>query len=133
VSSRPCSCGCGATVTRDQRAQYATELCKQRARARRRRVSRLTAVETRAVDLPSMYPTTKRVLKALLAVGGRGATTRELCQPDVGGIRLSARIFELRELGFRIDVKELRPGSYRYTLRENAMSERLFDPESEAA
>jgi hypothetical protein len=133
MAARLCACDCGAAVTGDQRAQYATELCKQRARAKRRRVSRLTAIETGAVDLPKMYPTTKRVLKALLAVGGNGATTRELCQPDVGGIRLSARVFELRELGFRIDVKELRPGSYRYTLRESAMSERLFAPESEAA
>jgi hypothetical protein len=121
------------TVTRDQRAQYANEICKARARARRRRVSRLTAVETRAVDLPKMYPATKRVFKALLAVGGLGATTRELCQPDVGGIRLSARVYELRALGFRIDVKEIRPGNYRYWLVESAASERLFAPESEAA
>jgi hypothetical protein len=30
------------------------------------------------------------------------ATTHDLCQPDVGGIRFSARIKELRDLGFVI-------------------------------
>lgn len=132
MPARPCACGCPAPVTR-KGALYAGKACKQRAKNARRRVSRLTAIESGAVELPRMKPSTHRVLRALLAVGGRGATTRELAQPDVGGIRLSARVMELRELGFRIDARQLRPGSWHYTLVSSAASERLFTPTSEAA
>jgi len=133
VTARLCHCGCGRPVMRDPRAIYATAGCKNRAASRRRRVSRLTAIETRTAQLPPMRPSTRRILKALLAVGGAGATTRELAQPDVGGIRLSARVFELRELGFRIEVRQERPGSHRYTLLSGGAVERLFDPEGAAA
>lgn len=78
--------------------------------------------------LPAMKPATRRVLAALLAAGARGATTHDLCQPDVGGIRVSARVFEIREIGLRVDVQQLRPGSYRYTLQRNAVYDRLFPP-----
>ena len=121
-----CACGCGQPVTRE-RAIYARPSCKARAQAGRRRVSRLTAVESPAVPLPRMKPTTRRVLKALIAVGGRGATTRELMQPDVGGARFGGRLYELRGLGFRIDAKQERPGSWRYWLRSSPGSERMFD------
>lgn len=65
-----------------------------------------------------MKPTAKRVLRALETAGGRGATTHDLCQPDVGGLRFGGRIHELRELGYVIEARPARAGSYRYTLRD---------------
>jgi hypothetical protein len=63
-----------------------------------------------------MRPSARRVLRALEAAGGRGATTHDLCQPDVGGIRFGARIKELRDEGYEIRRVEERAGSHRYTL-----------------
>lgn len=60
-----------------------------------------------------------RILKALRVAGGRGATTSELCQPDVGGVRFGARIKELRDDGYAITAVLERPGSHRYTLVPN--------------
>lgn len=60
----------------------------------------------------------RRVLDALRAAGSRGATTHELCQPDVGGIRFGSRIGELRDAGYRIAKSYERKGSYRYVLVE---------------
>lgn len=65
-----------------------------------------------------MRPSARRVLQALEAAGGRGATTRELCQPHTGGIRFSARIKELRDEGYEIRRVEERAGSHRYTLTD---------------
>lgn len=64
-----------------------------------------------------MKPTTARVLRTLQDAGDRGATTAELCQPDVGGTRFSSRIHELRHLhGHEIHETRVRQGSPRYTL-----------------
>ena len=64
-----------------------------------------------------MKPTTARVLRTLQDAGHRGATTAELCQADVGGVRFAARLHELRhEHGFEIDEMRVRQGSSRYTL-----------------
>jgi hypothetical protein len=60
-------------------------------------------------------PSSERVLEYLRTHGGR-ATTRELCQPEVGGVRFGARLAEIRAEGAVIDGKRLRPGSYLYTL-----------------
>ena len=123
-----CACGCGHPVIgRDPRAIYATDACKVRACKRRRRVAALTALETAEKPFPAMKPTSRRVLKALMAVGGLGATTRELCQPDVGGVRFGGRIHELRGMGFRIDARRERNGSTRYWLRDSETLSRLFD------
>lgn len=64
-----------------------------------------------------MKPSTLRVLHALLTAGDHGATTHDLCQPNVGGIRFGGRIHELRELGYVIEARPERPGSHRYTLK----------------
>lgn len=123
-----CACGCGEPIIgRDQRAIYAHDACKVRACKRRRRVAALTVLETGEKPFPTMKPTCRRVLKALIAVGGVGVTTRELCQPDVGGTRFGGRIFELREMGFRIESRRERNGSQRYWLRDSEASRRLFD------
>lgn len=45
------------------------------------------------------------------------ATTAELCQPDVGGVRFGARLLELRAEGHTILERRLRAGSSLYTLR----------------
>lgn len=63
-----------------------------------------------------MKPSTRRVLKALQAAGGRGCTTHELGQPDVGGFRFSARLYELRQDGYQITETRERRGSSRYVL-----------------
>lgn len=123
-----CACGCERPVVgRDARAIYATDDCRARAGNRRRRVASLTALETSSQPLPAMKPTAHRVLRALIAVGGLGATTRELCQPDVGGIRFGGRIHELRGMGYRIDARRERNGSTRYWLRDSPALHRLFD------
>lgn len=123
-----CACGCDTRVEgRGPRAIYATDACKVRACKRRRRVAALTVLETGEQPFPAMPPTSKRVLKALVAVGGIGATTRELCQPDVGGVRFGGRIHELRGLGYRIDTRRERNGSNRYWLRDSPALHRLFD------
>jgi hypothetical protein len=57
-----------------------------------------------------------RVLDALETADIRGATTAELCQPSVGGIRFGARLYELREMGYVILTRPVRRGSYRYVL-----------------
>ena len=65
-----------------------------------------------------MKPTTARVLRTLQDAGERGATTAELCQPDVGGVRFAARVHELRHLhGHTIVETRVRQGSSRYVLR----------------
>lgn len=125
---RMCACNCGERVVgRDDRAIYASDACQAAAENRRRRVARLTLIESGAADLPAMKPTARRVLKALIAVGGQGATTRELCQPTVGGSRFGGRLFELREMGFQIDARKLADNTYRYTLRSTPGTDRMFD------
>jgi hypothetical protein len=61
-----------------------------------------------------MKPTARAVLNRLR----KGpATTHELCQPEVGGIRFGGRIEELRnDEGFIISREYLRPGSHLYRL-----------------
>ncbi|MCU1500615.1 MAG: hypothetical protein JWM47_4568 [Acidimicrobiales bacterium] len=58
----------------------------------------------------------QRVLDALLAAGGGGQTTAQLCQPAVGGERFGARIHELRQAGHEIRERRLAPGSSLYTI-----------------
>ena len=65
-----------------------------------------------------MKPTTRAVLRALEA---GPCTTHQLIQPDVGGGRFSARILELRELGYEITERRIRQGSHLYTLEGRAM------------
>lgn len=66
-----------------------------------------------------LKPSAKRVLDALQAAGSRGATTHELCQPHVGGVRFSARVYELRAAGYRIIEHQERSASHRYVLVES--------------
>jgi hypothetical protein len=61
-----------------------------------------------------------RILKALQDAGERGCTTADLCQPNVGGVRFSARIEELRAAGHNILATIIRQGSWRYTLITDA-------------
>lgn len=70
-----------------------------------------------------MKPSTRRVLASLREGGERGRTTAELCQPDVGGVRFSARIQELRDAGHVISKCQVRQGSWRYWLRDEALEE----------
>ena len=60
-----------------------------------------------------MKPSTARVLH-LLRQGPQ--TTHTLCQPEAGGVRFGARLGELRELGFVVSERRLRPGSSEYRL-----------------
>lgn len=76
--------------------------------------------------IPAMCPAARRVLAKLIGAGERGATTAELCQPGVGGVRFGARVHELRGLGFRIDAAPVRTGSYRYFFRDNEYSDRVL-------
>jgi len=126
MSALLCACGCKTPVGRGRGAIYATETCKWRAAAARRRVSRLTLMESGATSLPRMKPTTHRVLRRC---------HRELSQPDVGGLRFGARLLELREMGFKVDARAERPGSWRYRLVSTPATERLFDatPDRRAA
>ena len=66
-----------------------------------------------------MKPSARRVLLELRAAGGRGATTADLCVPEVGGARFGARILELRQLGCVIENVRERQGSDRYWLRSS--------------
>ena len=73
-----------------------------------------------------MKPSCARVLRTLQDAGDRGATTAELCQPDVGGVRFAARIHELRHLhGHEIHESRVRQGSSRYTLAAESSSVEL--------
>jgi hypothetical protein len=59
----------------------------------------------------------QRVLAALRA-GTK--TTADLCAPDVGGVRFSARLMELRDDGHIIEDHPIRQGSWKYTLVNEA-------------
>lgn len=78
---------------------------------------------TGTLPLASLKPSCRRTLYALRAAGGRGATTGELCRPEVGGIRFGARVHELREAGCVIFRVELRPGRYRYWLQTDVFEQ----------
>lgn len=81
-----------------------------------------------------MKPTTARVLRTLQDAERRGATTAELCQPDVGGVRFAARLHELRhEHGFEIAEERIRQGSSRYTLIGSAAGSASRWPSSSVA
>lgn len=84
-------------------------------------------------EFPAMCPAARRVLATLVGAGERGATTADLCQPGVGGVRFGARIHELRGLGFRIDATPVRTGSYRYFFRDNEYSDHVFHALARAA
>lgn len=58
----------------------------------------------------------QRVLQALKDAGEHGLNTVALCQPEVGGVRFSARIQELRDDGYDIQSTCIRLGSWRYWL-----------------
>jgi hypothetical protein len=82
-------------------------------------------------------PSALRVLDCLRAKGTQGATTHDLCQPEVGGIRFGARLMELRKAGYEITSQRESKGSHRYTLvsepappervASDAAPENLFD------
>lgn len=72
-----------------------------------------------------MKPATRRVLRALQAAGGRGMTTHDLCQPHVGGVRFSARLYEIRAEGYQIKSQRERAGSTRYVLIDPPELERF--------
>jgi len=60
---------------------------------------------------------TRRDLLAhlLREAGDRGLTTSELLQAGIGA-RYSARLLELRERGWVVEVTRIRDGAHRYTL-----------------
>lgn len=70
------------------------------------------------------------VFEALYRAGSRGATTAELAQPDVGGVRFGGRIAELRAEGFRISETYERPGSHRYHLDRSQLQMPPEEPEA---
>jgi hypothetical protein len=63
------------------------------------------------------HPRTRRALvyQLLRDAGPRGVTTNDLLLAGVGS-RYSARILELREVGYVIESQRLRDGQWRYTL-----------------
>lgn len=121
MNDRSCACGCGDPVGSDRsNAIYAHGACKTRAARRRREMAALAAPDTAETPILKLRPCATRVLRVLKAAGPRGATTRELCQPQVGGVRFGARLYELRAAGLTIDSARERQGSNRYVLREAA-------------
>lgn len=123
--SRLCECGCGDPVPdRRSDALYAHGACRTRAHRQRQAAAALAAGVTPLSRKRRFIPTTQRVLQVLQAVGATGATTRELCQPNVGGVRFGARIMELREAGFEITCVRERNGSSRYRLLARVNIER---------
>lgn len=76
--------------------------------------------------------TTRRDLLAhlLREAGNRGITTGELLQAGVGS-RYSARLLELRELGWVVEAKRIRDGSWRYTLLWEPDAKKKNVPEPE--
>ena len=122
-----CACGCDKPVIgKRPEAIYHSNACKVRAHKQRQEVAALATLETPETPLPRFKPTTRRVLRALQAAGGRGATTAELSQSTVGGFRFGARILELRDAGLRIDAKKLANGQWRYWLRDSETVSTLF-------
>lgn len=77
---------------------------------------------------------TRRDLLAHLLVeaGDRGLTTAELLQAGVGS-RYSARLLELRELGWVIESERIRDGSWRYTLVRKPDVDRDASPRRDSA
>jgi hypothetical protein len=130
-----CACGCGERVPdrRKPNAIYFNDACKVRASKARRTVADAAAVSVDEQRLRGLKPSARRVVRALMAAGGRGATTAELCQPVVGGGRFGARIAEARARGFEIDAIAERTGSYRYYLRSDGRTRRLMDVTGRAA
>lgn len=128
--TRACAVCDGPILGRRESALYCSDACSMVAYRARRSVAAGAAGEA-PVSLtrlpPGLKPTTRRVLRALIAAGGRGATTHELCQPQVGGTRFGGRLHELRELGFVIARRQERAGRWRYWLVSSPDSARLFD------
>lgn len=60
-----------------------------------------------------MKPSTARVLERLRF---GHASTHDLCQPNIGGVRFGARLQELRDLGYVISREYVRDGSHVYRL-----------------
>lgn len=124
-----CACNCGKPVpdNRKSTAQYVDDAHKTRAARDRAEVRDMASLVTATTRLERLKPSARRVVRALMAAGGRGATTAELGQPAVGGMRFGARIREARQAGFEIDKRCERPGSYRYWLRSDGRTLRLLD------
>lgn len=123
-----CLCGCPEPVKGNpaRGARYATQACKTRAYRRRRARAAQAGRVTSHRAFSGLKPTARRVLIALQATGGEGATSYELAQPQVGGLGLTSRISELRHAGFVIDRRQHATFS-RYFLRETEEVRRLFD------
>lgn len=125
---RRCACGCGKPVVdRRDDALYLNDAHKTRAARDRAEVREMASLVTATTRLARLKPAARRVVRALMAAGGRGATTAELGQAAVGGFRFGARIWEARKAGFEIDKRCERPGSYRYWLRSDGQTLRLLD------
>lgn len=81
-----------------------------------------------------MKPSTRRVLDRLRQ---GPATTAQLCQPDVGGLRFGARLLELREVGFGVAEERLplptRGSRYTLTFDPEAQQARPVDDDAECA
>jgi hypothetical protein len=77
------------------------------------------------LPLTDLKPSARRTLYALRQAGQKGATTGELCQPDVGGIRFGARVQELRDMGCVVYRVQLRPGRWRYWLTVDAFEAQM--------
>lgn len=75
----------------------------------------------RASAIDQLKPSARRVLRLLDAAGDAGQTTHDLCQPQAGGIRFSARVAELRDAGLMIAQHRVRNGSHRYWLARESM------------
>jgi hypothetical protein len=74
--------------------------------------------------LSDLKPSARRVLYALRAAGKKGATTGDLCSPEVGGKGFSGRVLELREAGCVVFRVQIRPGWWRYWLQKD-----VFEPQ----
>lgn len=124
-----CPCGCGELVVPGSRnRKWATAARRTRGYRASRQAARVTSQPASwfasLPSIPGLKPSARRVLVALQNAGEQGATTAQLCQPGVGGVRFGARIAELRAAGVAITARQLRPGSYRYRLVSAAQQER---------
>lgn len=127
--TRPCAReGCPNDAKTHPRAIYCSNACKIAACKQRRRAVDAVTLTDAGKRFPGVRGAQRRVLLALAAAGGRGATTAELCQPAVGGVRFGGRVHELRERGFKIEqAYDGHPGRHRYWLVALPGEERLVD------
>lgn len=115
-------CGQQLDDDRDARAEHCDSVCRRRDWGER------TGYDTRAPqnspdvrsnglpNIPGQSAGARAVYAFLRLRGQHGATTSELSQPGVGGLRFGARLKELADAGLEYDAKMLRNGRWRYWL-----------------